>query len=530
MGVVFRLIIALAVTIAIASATCCKDIKAEEVMDALHRYSSVNIDGYTVKGDLDLSLLPEDGRGITAPLSITNSTINGNLNFRNAALHEGIIISNSEIDGIVDLRGTQFYGIASFEKTKFNNISDFGSACFLQEACFDNSVFNDIADFSGAQFDGFAGFVNSEFGNITYFDSALFQQDAHFENSSFNSTVDFNRSQFNGNIFFGDYSNPHNGSRFKGKAYFELARFDGYASFMGSSFSDDADFWQSDFGDYIDFGETDFHNTTSFNWATFKKQAYFSNSSFLGNANFYGSQFESDAMFDGAEFFSNLTLNWTRYKKMYIRWNSIGNLISDDAGYMSLIRNFKDLGYFEDADDCYYRFRVEQFEREYLGGTSPDGWIENLVQYLPEFLPASFDLLAMIFYGYGVKPLYPLIWSVSSILLFGFIWMMGGLNAVIDNQGIFERYGSNQVKPSKKQTVAGNLVGMLSSLLNAMNFSVIVFLSGTKFFIDPPEIPYVQRLPKTLTKCIFIAERVLGGFFSILLFIAINATVVRQVS
>jgi hypothetical protein len=29
---------------------------------------------------------------------------------------------------------------------------------------------------------------------------------------------------------------------------------------------------------------------------------------------------------------------------------------------------------------------------------------------------------------------------------------------------------------------------------------------------------------------IFIAERVLGGFFSILLFIAINATVVRQIS
>jgi hypothetical protein len=476
----------MAFIIAIASTTGGKEIKAEEVMDAIQRYAPVNIDGCTVNGDLDISGLTKDGRRITAPLIITNSTINGDLHLRNTVFQEQIIISNSDING--------------------------------------------IANFSGSQFDGFASFAKTRFNNISYFDHASFQQETHFEDSTFNDTVDFNRSQFHGDIFFGDYSNIYNGSKFKGKTYFELVQFDRYASFMGSIFSDYADFWQSDFGDYVDFGEADFHNDTSFNWATFKKQAYFSNSTFLENADFYGSQFESDAMFDGAEFFANLTLNWTRYKKMYIRWNSIGNLISDDAGYMSLIKNFKDLGYFEDADDCYYRFRVEQFEHEYLSRTSLGGWIESLEQYMPNFLPASFDLLAMIFYGYGVKPLYPLIWSIGSILFFGFIWMIGGVDDAIDNQGIFERYGCNQANCPIRQSSRRGLWGVLQSLLHAMNFSVIVFLSGTKFFIDPPEIPDLQYLPKTLAKSAFIAERVLGGFFSILLFIAINATVVRQIS
>ena len=70
---------------------------------------------------------------------------------------------------------------------------------------------------------------------------------------------------------------------------------------------------------------------------------------------------------------------------------------------------------------------------------------------------------------------------------------------------------------------------MLHALLDAINFSIIVFLSGTKFFIDPPEIPQLQKWPKSLTKSVFIAERVFGALFSILLFIAINATVVRQI-
>jgi hypothetical protein len=480
------LIIALALIIVITSTTYGKEVKAKNVMDAIQRGEPANFDGYTIKGDLDLSGSLEGYKDISVPISINNSTINGNVYFRNTIFLEQVVFSNSYINGIANFGGSQFNGTANFAKTKFNNIS--------------------------------------------YFDSANFQQETHFEDSTFNCAVDFNRSQFNGDVYFGDYSNIRNGTKFKGKAYFELARFNRYASFMGSNFAGDADFWQSEFGDYVDFGEAEFHNTTSFNWATFKKQAFFSNSTFLGNADFYGSQFESDAMFDGTKFFGNLTLNWTRYRKLYIRWNSIENLISDDAGYMSLIKNFKDLGYFEDADDCYYRFRVEQFEHGYLNRTSPSRWIESLEQYLPDFLPASFDFLAMIFYGYGVKPLYPLIWSIGSIFLFGFIWMIGGLNASIGNQGIFERYGCNQMDCSENRPGCRDLWRMLHALLYAINFSIIVFLSGTKLFIDPPEIPKLQKLPKSLAKRVFVAERVLGAFFSILLFIAINSTVVRQIS
>jgi hypothetical protein len=55
-------------------------------------------------------------------------------------------------------------------------------------------------------------------------------------------------------------------------------------------------------------------------------------------------------------------------------------------------------------------------------------------------------------------------------------------------------------------------------------FSLKAFLSSTKFFIDPSDIPdsFKPRLED-----IVIVERVLGAFFSILFFLARGTTVIR---
>jgi hypothetical protein len=60
-----------------------------------------------------------------------------------------------------------------------------------------------------------------------------------------------------------------------------------------------------------------------------------------------------------------------------------------------------------------------------------------------------------------------------------------------------------------------------------MIFSATVFLSGTRLFIEPPDLPEMPRWTEFQTRVAFTAERVLGAFFSILFFIAISATVVR---
>lgn len=69
-----------------------------------------------------------------------------------------------------------------------------------------------------------------------------------------------------------------------------------------------------------------------------------------------------------------------------------------DTTYLSLIKNFKELGFLEDADNCYYFHRTRRRQ--------------NLT-----FLYNLIDKMMEAFCGYGVKPVYPLICSMV-ILLF----------------------------------------------------------------------------------------------------------------
>lgn len=120
----------------------------------------------------------------------------------------------------------------------------------------------------------------------------------------------------------------------------------------------------------------------------------------------------------------------------------MGHLVYDDAAYMSLMKNFKALGYFEDYDSCYFQYRKE----------------------------------------HRAKP-----WP-----------------AVNDGEEWFD-----------------------GDIIDVLGFSITVFLSGTKLFIDPPELPRIEGRSRFWIKWAFIVERLLGGLFSILLFIAIGGTIVR---
>ena len=93
---------------------------------------------------------------------------------------------------------------------------------------------------------------------------------------------------------------------------------------------------------------------------TFNKEAKFNDVVFKGNTSFNSSQFKGDALFENTTFQSKLSLTETRYNKLFIRWHNItGGLVYDDAAYMSLMKNFKDMGYFEDYDSCYFQYRKE---------------------------------------------------------------------------------------------------------------------------------------------------------------------------
>jgi hypothetical protein len=186
------------------------------------------------------------------------------------------------------------------------------------------------------------------------------------------------------------------------------------------------------------------------------------------------------------------------------------------------MENFKKLGYLEDYDNCYYEYRKEHRDQDwsgkYHGISSAEEWIRKRIDFGLE-----------IFYGYGKKPLNPLYWSIGTILLFGSIWRIGGLrrDESRNQKGIFEKYGHDDMHVSRKPHQSLNWQSELYILAEVMLFSVTVFLSGTRLFIDPPEIPELPGWSKFTTRAAFTAERILGAFFSILFFLAIGATVIR---
>jgi len=62
---------------------------------------------------------------------------------------------------------------------------------------------------------------------------------------------------------------------------------------------------------------------------------------------------------------------------LYIRWQDInGSLVYDYAAYMSLMKNFQNLGYFEDYDSCYEQYM--QARRNQVDEKSFNNWTAKI--------------------------------------------------------------------------------------------------------------------------------------------------------
>ena len=177
-------------------------------------------------------------------------------------------------------------------------------------------------------------------------------------------------------------------------------------------------------GEMAEFQMSEFREEASFNFADFNvDQTIFENSKFWGNANFQQAKFNGEAVFLGAQFkniadFSECHFNASsqflgtrfdkelyfynvKYKIFDINWDSIRNkLISDEQGYILLINSFKEMGEFENADNCYYQFR--EWKRE----NRPPHDLEGTV----------WDSLAWISCGYGVRWTHPILLRNSHFL------------------------------------------------------------------------------------------------------------------
>ena len=143
------------------------------------------------------------------------------------------------------------------------------------------------------------------------------------------------------------------------------------------------------------------------------------------------------------------------------------------------------------------------------------------------------DFLAWVFYGYGIRLELPVLWSIIFVASFGLIWRVIGLKKsyIILKDKHSKRTTFSLIRfedlneRSHKWINNFNIVDEFNMLKDALVFSATVFLSGTKLFIDPPEVPETSGRPNPWARRMFILERVLGALFSVLFFLAVSRAI-----
>ena len=254
-------------------------------------------------------------------------------------------------------------------------------------------------------------FNDTVFNNISFKNTSFFRP-VSFRDSKFKGYVDFRDSKFNGPVDF-------SGASFADASNFDKSQFNSYANFMNSHFRDDATFIESAFNGVAQFIGANFTGAGNFDRSSFNKYTCFMRSKFNGdavfrdskfnmNVDFMESQFKGDSQFNNAKPNGTVCFNKATFSGYVWGWNEIKNSLSasDEATFLGFIKNFKDHGQFDEADDCYFTYRY------YDMGRSSDllGWIN--------------DHLSLITCGFGVRWQYTIIFGTICILIFGIIYLM----------------------------------------------------------------------------------------------------------
>jgi hypothetical protein len=453
-----------------------REVPASEILDKILKGEDVDYDCVIIKGDLDLSMLGlpkqhiertdlqiglfedgnfEEAKNVMSNIKITNSKIDKiirfgetifqkAIDFMGSQLSDGANFMGSVFNGDVKFTGSQFNSYANFMGSVFNGDADFTESQMSGEANFLASMFNGNANFTKSLMSGDALFLGSVFnGDANFTESKL--SDANFNNSQFSVRAIFWESQFNGNACFYDSQLSN--------AYFNYSLFSGNVDFWSSHFSGNVEFTRSHFSGNAVFWKSQFDGDAVFWKSQFNGRAIFEESQFNGRAIFEESQFNGDADFTKSQFSKQLSLNHTKYEQLHIRWECIkGHLEYDGATYLTLIKNFRTLEQFEDADACYYQYRnISQSRKDWYKG--PNRFIDLLIYIHNEIISYLIylmdpivwlsnhrpfiwihnfnwskmeDHLSWISCGYGLKIWPMVVWITGTVLVFAYVYYSHG--------------------------------------------------------------------------------------------------------
>ena len=486
-----------------------QEIRASDILSQIRDGTPVYYDGVNVSGNLDLSGFDR----VNSSLTIINSSI-PNSNFAGVTFEKDVIFW-----------GTAF-GNTSFDKATFIGAADFSNTSWKRTS-FSESVFNQPVIFDGTEFQSGVNFENAQFMKDTLFNSVRFLGDAYFNYTHFSYYSYFSGAEFFGNASFSDI-------KFDGASDFTFANFTHDARFIRSEF-DSIGFSNAFFGGLAQFGATRYHRLADFDSSIFAGEAdftlarfedavSFSNASFRGDAIFGGIKFERllsfrDAMFEkklnlkasqvydvllenatfGAA--SKIILEDTDFSIFRAPWKNIGDHVQyNGAAYLALVKNYKDLNWFSDSNDCYYLYR------------------KLSIDYEPLSTMKILDYLAWIFYGFGVKPEIPVGWSVFIILALGLVFRF------VKSLRKFIRRETIKMIPSEdgylEAQIETTLIEVPLSFIDPFLFSLSNFTSGWTTFL----YPFTDFKTTGGHSHLAIMERILGSIFISLILAAIVKT------
>lgn len=308
---------------------------AKEVLEKIEKGLPAEYDNVTIIGDFELSKLdlPKENA------HIIQIGYGNNLDRNSTIIVSKIRIINSYIVGTADFSGSSFHKSVSFENTTFIGNVSFFDTKFYEYADFNHVHFTRYAGFENAQFNGLTNFIGSNFTGIGAFLGAEFLGDADFLSSNFGGIAVFMGSSFSKNSFF------------------VASKFQEYADFTNVQFRGSANFRTTIFYKGIDFRNTYFNKYVSFIESNFTEDALFGGSQFIGPVDFSKAYFGKKLWIDDAKF-SEVQISWKAIKD---------KLVFNDAAYLSLMRNYENLGNYEDEDNCYYQYRYERQSNEPIG-------------------------------------------------------------------------------------------------------------------------------------------------------------------
>lgn len=426
----------------------------------LNRSDTTKSKASAENGDAVLDQGQKSRMSVASPITITNSLIKGNADFDFADFRAPVSFEGTNFSNGVSFREARFDEDAYFSKTEHSGYVNFWMAKFMKSANFEDVSFKGYADFRCAEFNGSASFLGDQF-----------YRDAKFYKATF-----------------------------LGPTYFNVVRFDRDANFGNTWFKETADFEYSVFNGYSDF-----------RYANFGKDANFRGAKFNGSADFRDSLLSGDADFMETSYQTDFDVRGLRFSSLRTSWPSIGDrLISDGPVYLQLIKNFKILEQFDDANSCYYQYRIH--------GMNAKSWSDT-EKYI--------DLLGWVTCGFGVRPGFTLLWMLIVIVFFASLYW--SLDVFKEQPYPFAQINSKYLKNATIVDAAMDIFreqpNISSSIQHSTTIVDALIFSAALFFTLPPPFDFIKSRH---FRVLYVLEDITGWLIMSLFLVTLLNVIIRS--